>query len=87
MTDPASLDAVVAILKEQVEAWKTLFYWACGGMATGLALMAVYIKGILADHAETRGKEAEGKVLLAESNKSVASALSGLAEVIRGWKG
>lgn len=86
MNDPA-IDPVVQILTREIEAWKSLFYWACGGMATALVGTAIYIKGMLTEHAETRSKEAEGKVLLAESNKSIASALAGLAEVIRGSKG
>lgn len=82
MNDPIP-GSLLDLVSQRAEDWKNLFYWAIGGMAVGLAGMAVYVKGLVADVTASKVESAKGDQAQAESYKLVASALEKLAEAVR----
>lgn len=84
MSDPVNMPKeVIDLINQRAEEWKSLFFWGVGGMATGYAILILYLKGIISEAAVAKAEAAKGDLAQAESNKAVASALEKLAEAVR----
>ncbi len=85
-TDPVT-QALLELAKDRAEEWKNLFFWGVGGMASGYALLLVYLKGVIGELTVAKAEAARGDLAQAQSNTAVASALEKLAEAVNRDRG